>query len=136
MVAPFLILALFGIIEFGLMLSNLMQLNNVTREGARVACVGAPVTEIQARMLGAVGRLDPQRLTIYMEYREFINGYWTSWTTLGDDGTRNTAPSGSQIRIRTQYGHELILGNLFGRFGDGGTSNIKTLRASAVMRRE
>jgi len=136
MVAPFLVLALFGIVEFGLMFSNLMQLNNVTREGARVACVGARPSEIVARMMGSAGRLDPQLLTITMQYRELNGGYWTSWMTIGDDGTRNTATPGSQIRIRTEYQHELIIGGLFGRFGDEGNTNMKTLRSSAVMRRE
>lgn len=136
MVTPFLILALFGIVEFGLMFSNLMQLNNVTREGARVACVGARPTEIQARMIGSAGRLDTQKLRIYMQYRELINGYWTSWMTIVDDGTRNTATPGSQIRIRTEYDHNLIVGGLFGRFGNSSNPDVKTLQSSAVMRRE
>lgn len=136
MVTPFLVLALFGIIEFGMMFSNLMQLNNVTREGARVACVGARPVEIFDRMDGALGRLNADALTVTLQFRTYSGGYWSDWQTLGDDGVRNTAPLGAQLRVRALYSHELMLGGLFGRFADNADTKTKILRASAVMRRE
>ena len=136
MVTPFLVIALFGIIEFGMIFSSLMQLNNVTREGARVACTGATTTEVLDRMDGSLGRLDPDAMTVLLEFRTYSGGYWSSWQTLTDDGVRNTAPLGAQIRVRAAYDHHLMLGGLFGRFADNTTAHTKTLRASAVMRRE
>lgn len=136
MVTPFLIIALFGIIEFGMIFSSLMQLNNVTREGARVACTGAPTSEVLDRMEGSMGRLNPDALEIVLEFRTYSDGYWSAWQTLTDDGVRNTAPLGAQIRVRATYDHHLMLGGLFGRFADDTTAHTKELRASAVMRRE
>jgi len=136
MVVPVLILMLFGIIEFGMMFSTVLQLNNLTREGARIASVGARPAEVVIRMLGAATHLDAQDMTILMEYRTFAGGYWSSWSYLGDDGYNNTAPPGSQLRVRTTYNYHLLMGRLFSRFADDVANNTKTLTSTMVMRRE
>ena len=136
MVAPILILMLFGIIEFGLMFNSLMMLNNATREAARSAGVGSLPEEINARLDGAAGRLDRDELTVYLEFRTWMAYYWSEWTPIVADGSQNSAPSGSQIRVRTAYNYKLVVGNLFSRFADDPENNTKLLKASVIMRRE
>ncbi len=136
MVAPILILMLFGIIEFGLLFHSLMTLNNATREGARCASVGSLPVEINARIDGAAGRLDRDQLTVYLESRKWTGGYWSAWTPIVADGDRNSAEPGSQIRVRTAYNHKFIVGNLFSRFADDQVNNTKLVKASVIMRRE
>ena len=135
LIAPIMCALLFGIIEFGLMAHVQMQLNNIAREGARVAIVGATPDEIMARM-EARGGIDISDAVVTVEYRAYLeNGTWSEWMTVGSDGTTNTASSHDGVRIRMEYEHRLIVLGMFG-LADDAESNTKTLVSQVTMRRE
>lgn len=138
MVAPLLIFLLFGIIEFGLMVKNLVGVNQAAREGARSAAVGAIPTTLDARIGGAAPTINAGNLSIQYDYRSFdeSNGSWGSWQTLGVDGSQNSARPGDQIRISIQYPHQLVTGGLFAGLADDPENGTVTLSTAIVMQRE
>jgi len=138
MVAPLLIFLLFGIIEFGLMVKDLVGVNQAAREGARSAAVGATPTTLNARIAGAAPTINASALNITCEYRSFdeSSGSWGNWTTLGVDGVENNAEAGDQIRISIQYPHQLVTGGLFAGLADDPENGTITLSTAIVMQRE
>jgi hypothetical protein len=138
MVAPLLIFLLFGIIEFGLMVKNLVGVNQAAREGARSAAVGATPTTLDARIGGAAPTIDTSALSIQYHYRSFdeSTGTWGSWQTLGVDGSENNAQPGDQIRISIDYPHQLVTGGLFAGLADDPEQGTITLSTAIVMQRE
>ncbi len=136
-VAPILIILLFGTIEMGLLFKDALTLNSACREAARVAAVGARTADITARARAAATTLNASLITVTQEYRTYTGGVWSAWMTLGDSVVTptNDAPSGAQIRITLTYPHPLVTGALFQSLADPGTSTV-TVRASMVMMRE
>lgn len=136
-VAPVLILLLFGTMEMGLLFKDSLSLNQACREAARVAAVGAKTTDVTIRARAAATTLIAASVTIAQEYRTYTGGVWGPWTALGlsTDGTANNAPSGSQIRITLTYPHSLVTGALFASLANPGT-NVVTVRSRMVMMRE
>lgn len=53
LVLPFLVLILFGLIQFGIIYNRVQGLHAAAREGARIASVGATTSQIQARVQAA-----------------------------------------------------------------------------------
>ena len=135
MVAPLLLLLLFGIVEFGMMFHTQMQLNNMTREGARTAAVGALPTNVTTRVTSS-GSLNTTGLTVTTQYRTYASGSWSSWATLGTSGTSNNAPSGAEIRVQAAYPYHLTVGALFAALVSDPTNQIETLHCTVMMRRE
>lgn len=135
LVAPVLIVLLFGIIEFGTVFKDVLALNQAAREGARAAAVGATTTTIQTRVSSAAPTLHTGSITTTLTYRTCTGGVWSSWSTLGDATDVNAAPSGAQVKVGVSYPHNLITGGLFSRIADPNTNHI-TLTTSMVMRRE
>jgi hypothetical protein len=138
MVAPLLIFLLFGIIEFGLMVKDLVGVNQAAREGARSAAIGATPSTLGARIAGAAPTIDTDALNIQYDRRTFdeSSGTWGSWQTLGVDGSKNDAASGDQIRISIEYPHQLVTGGLFAGLADDPESGTITLNTAIVMQRE
>lgn len=138
MVAPLLIFLLFGIIEFGLMVKDLVGVNQAAREGARSAAVGATPTTLDARIAGAAPTINAGNLTAVYEFRSFdeSTGSWGSWQTLGVDGHENNAEAGDQIRVTIQYPHQLVTGGLFAGLADDPENGTITLNTAIVMQRE
>jgi len=138
MVGPLLIFLLFGIIEFGLMVKDLVGVNQAAREGARSAAVGATPTTLDARIAGAAPTIDTTALNIQYDYRSFdeSSNAWSAWQTLGVDGAENNAEAGDQIRISVQYPHQLVTGGLFAGLADDPESGTITLSTAIVMQRE
>ncbi|MFP4248551.1 MAG: TadE/TadG family type IV pilus assembly protein [Armatimonadota bacterium] len=138
MVAPLLIFLLFGIIEFGLMVKDLVGVNQAAREGARSAAVGATPTTLNARIAGAAPTIDTSALNIEYDRRTFdeSSGTWGSWQTLGVDGEKNNAAPGDQIRISVEYPHQLVTGGLFAGLADDPENGTITLSTAIVMQRE
>ena len=135
LVAPVLIVLLFGIIEFGTVFKDVLSLNQAAREGARAGAVGAMTTTIQSRVTSAAPTLQSASITTNITYRTCTNGVWSSWFTLTDLVDQNAAPSGAQIKVAVSYPHTLLTGGLFSRIADPNTNHI-TLTTSMVMRRE
>ena len=138
MVAPLLIFLLFGIIEFGLMVKDLVGINQAAREGARSAVVGATPTTLDARIGGAAPTIDATTLSIQYDYRSFDEsaGTWSSWQTLGVDGSENNAEPGDQIRVSIDYPHQLATGGLFAGLVNDPENGTMTLSTAIVMQRE
>jgi Flp pilus assembly protein TadG len=138
MVAPLLIFLLFGIIEFGLMVKDLVGVNQAAREGARSAAVGATPSTLDTRIANAAPTIQESDLNNTYEYRSFdeSSGTWSSWQTLGVDGNENNAEAGDQIRISINYPHQLVTGGLFAGLADDPQQGTVTLSTAIVMQRE
>ncbi len=140
MVAPILVVLLFGIIELGLIFKDMMTLNQAAREGGRVAAVGSSTTEIVDRLQSAAASLRPESLSYTLQYRTYSGGTWGEWMTLGDTSaegyTTNDAPQGAQIRVLANYTHQLVTGGLFSSLADDPEANTVDLQASLIIRRE
>lgn len=140
MVAPILIVFLFGTIELGYLISTTGQLWNLAREGARAAAVGLTPVQVEARLQESMGGLDPSSLTVTQTYRPDESYPTGTWPLLAEHGVTNTAPYGALIRVEVSYQHKLLLPGLFGWFlATGSTPRgeaVKLLRTSVTTRRE
>ncbi len=138
LVAPLLIFLLFGIIEFGLMVKDVVGLNQAAREGARVAAVGGTPTTLDARVIAAAPTLDGEKIVTLYERRSYdqATGTWSSWTVLGTSEGENDAAEGDQIRVTLTYPHPLVTGRLFSGLADDPENGTITLRAAIIMLRE
>jgi Flp pilus assembly protein TadG len=137
-IAPVLLLLLFGIIEIGILAKNSMMLHSACREGARAAAIGATPAEVADRCEAAAATLNVEVLGVTTEYRTYSDGSWGSWQTLGysDDGNANDAPTGSHIRVELSYDHPLVAGALFSFLADDQENNTVNIGARMVMMRE
>ena len=138
MVAPLLIFLLFGIIEFGLIVKDLVGVNQAAREGARSAAVGATPASLNTRIAGAAPTINAANLDLTYHYRSFNqdSGVWGAWQVLGTDGSENSAEAGDQIRITVNYAHQLVTGALFAGLADDPENGTVTLSTAIVMQRE
>lgn len=137
-VAPVLILLLFGTIEMGLLFKDALTLSSAAREGVRVAAVGSTVQDINNRITAAAATLHTENLSVEINKRMYAGGSWSSWTNLGDtgDGLGNDALRGEQIRITLTYPHELVTGGLFSGLVTAPGESAVNLSSSMVMMRE
>ena len=63
LILPVILLVLTGIIDFGLLFNNYLIIANASREGARIAAVGATDTEIGSRISNVTSTLESGNLT-------------------------------------------------------------------------
>ena len=103
LVFPVLIALMIGIMEFGWLVKNTLQMSNAAREGARTASLGATTTTINSRI---TSRCAGVPVTTILQYT--VNN--TTYLTLADSGTTNTAPTGSLIRVTLQSSHRPLTG--------------------------
>ena len=138
LVAPLLIFLLFGIIEFGLMVKDVVALNQAAREGSRAAAVGATPATLDDRIRGAAPGIDGAQLATLYEHRSYNEdtATWSEWTVLGTDGVENNAAQSDQIKVSLTYPHYLVTGKLFAGLADDPENGTITLRASIIMLRE
>ena len=131
LVAPIVIVLLFGIVELGLLINTAFSLKQAAREGARVGAVGAVTEEITQRIRDSCLRLNGDELEIELQYRSYSSG-WGPWSTLGDSTggaeVQNDAAPGSEVRAVVTCAHQFITG-LFAR-------QSVTVTVGAAMRRE
>ncbi|MCD6362067.1 MAG: pilus assembly protein [Armatimonadetes bacterium] len=138
LVAPLLIFLLFGIIEFGLMVKDVVGLNQAAREAARVAAVGGTPSTLDARVREAAPTINGDNIVTLYERRTFNEdtGTWTEWTALGVSDGENDAAQGDQIKVTLTYPHPLATGALFSGLADNPDEGTITLKASIIMLRE
>jgi len=138
LVAPLLIFLLFGIIEFGLMVKDVVGLNQAAREGARVAAVGATPTTLNNRVVSAAPTIQGANIVTLYERRSYNEdtGTWSEWTALGTVDGENDAAQGDQIKVTLTYPHPLVTGRLFSGLADDPEQGTITLRAAIIMLRE
>jgi Flp pilus assembly protein TadG len=135
LVAPVLLVLLFGIMEFGLVYKDALAISQAAREGARAGAVGNTIETISARVIASAPGLTAANITVTSQYRTYANSTWSSWATLTDSGGNNAAPSGAQVEVTVSYPHTLVTGGLFSSLAVKGTNYI-TLTTSMIMRRE
>lgn len=138
LVAPLLIFLLFGIIEFGIMVKDVVGLNQAAREGARVAAVGATPTTLDARVEGSAPGIPSGQIVTLYEYRSYDENTasWSSWTALGAANGENDAKPGDQIKVSLTYPHALVTGQLFSGLADNPEAGTIDLHAAIIMLRE
>jgi len=140
LLAPLLISLLFGIIEGGLLIKDVVGLNHAAREGARCAAVGAMPYNVTASIEARTGGIDMSQVQKLYEYQAYdeTTGTWGEWTVLGTGtaaGTNN-AEEGDQIRVSLSYLHALATGSLVRGLAAHAQDGKIPLRAAVVMRRE
>lgn len=135
LVIPVLITMLFGMLEFGLILSEQTMLTHAAREGTRVASLGGTTSRILETINACRGPLRTTNLaTPVLRYRTWNGSSWGPWQPLTDAGSTNCAQSGDQVSVSLQYTHDLVTGPwLVPLFG--GQRQVR-LTASICMRRE
>jgi hypothetical protein len=138
-VAPLLIFLLFAIVEFGVLMRDIISVHEAAREGARAAVVGATVSTAEARAKSALLPLDATLADVDFEYRswDFATGDWEGlFQELPPGGGTNAALPGDQIRVTVTYPHKILLPGLFGGWETEEGSGEKLVRAATIMRRE
>jgi hypothetical protein len=138
LVAPLLIFLLFGIIEFGIMVKDVVGLNQAAREGARVAAVGATPATLDNRIGGSAPGIPSDQIVTLYERRSYDQdtGAWSSWTALGTLDGENDADGGDQIKVSLTYPHPLVTGQLFSGLADNPEQGTIDLHAAIIMLRE
>jgi len=99
-VFPFIVIFLFGIIDFGLMLNRRITLEHAVREGARYAAVHDGCTDIQDRTKERAGNAIPDRNTVSVSYED------------------NPAPDGSTVTVRAPFDWQFPFMSVFSWFHD------------------
>jgi Flp pilus assembly protein TadG len=123
-IAPFLLVLLMTIVDFGIALDRREVIQHAVREGARYGAVGHSETEIQDRASDqSQGVLDPEDVTVcYVD---------------GPSGSPTAGVAGSSIRVSGSFTYEFSLGagELLAAFGvdPGGLSIEMTPDAEARM---
>jgi Flp pilus assembly protein TadG len=138
-VAPLLIFLLFAIVEFGVLMRDIISVHEAAREGARAAVVGATLSTAKARAVSAALPLEVSPDDVDVESRswDFDTGDWAAdFAPLADGGAANPASPGDQIRVTVAYQHKILLPGLFGGWADDWTPGEKRVQAATIMRRE
>ncbi|HEX8550695.1 MAG TPA: TadE/TadG family type IV pilus assembly protein [Abditibacteriaceae bacterium] len=103
LVVPILIALMVGIMEFGWLAKNTLQLSNAVREGARTASMGGTTTAIAQKVQQrAVGITVSVTCTFSKDN--------STYTPLGDNAGFNTAPEGALIRVTALGTHRSLTG--------------------------
>lgn len=137
LVAPLLLVLLFGIAELGLLFKDLLILNNAAREGGRAGALGATTSTIAETSLSSTTGLRTEDISITQQYGTYDEETQTwTWMALGDNEDQNNAPAGAQVKITLSYPHTLVTAGLFPGLGDEEGGATVTLTAVSVMRRE
>lgn len=127
LVMPVALAILLGILESAWMSKNYLSVANAAREGARSAALGKTTTVIRTRVQNAAEPVNVPLANIALQYSS-DNGA-TYANTMGDNGTQNSAPGGSLVRVNVSITHQSL--TRFFPF----LSN-RTIAVAVVMRRE
>ena len=145
-IAPLLLVMLFGIIEFSILLYDKAMLTNASREGARAGIVFTPEgrdpTSTITQVNVAVGNINDKidiAVTTYCANHLISFGNnpnlltTTTWVDNNGDGVLSP---GDSFNVEVTYNYNfLVFSNLIGIFG-GGFSDILNLKAITIMRLE
>lgn len=123
LVLPILMLLILGIVEFAWFTKNQQTVSNAAREGARIASLDRPTSEIRARVTNSAAPITISSIAL-----QYSTDSGSTYTNLGDTAqNKNNAPPGSLIRVTVRAVHNpLTTLSLFGR----------EIRVSVTMVRE
>ena len=116
LVLPILLLLVFGIIDFGRALNAQLTLTQAAREGVRLAALGYPAAEVQARADAAAPELSGVSVTI-------------AASCAPDAGPTADA----QVNVSYSFSFITPVGAIAGIFGGGGFGSPIVLTAQGVM---
>ena len=112
-ILPFLVVLVFGMIEFGIMFYDKAVLTNASREGARA---------------GITGLGDPEIKQIVLNYCN-VNLVNLGGNDAFDPNKILISSDASDLIVRLEYSYDLLFGSIFG-------FNNTTISAETVMRME
>lgn len=95
----------FGMIDYGLGINSLTQLNNAGREGARLATVNPDPTAVENRIKGAITKLDTSLLSITITCEDDGGLPCTGTQPAGD--LRNGS-TGDTVTVLLSYEHDIL----------------------------
>lgn len=95
-------LLVFGMVDYGLGVNSLTQLNNAGREGARLATVNPDETAVRQKILDSISKLDTAELTITIKCED-PGGNPCAGTGLIDDAT-----TGDTVIVQLDYKYKMI----------------------------
>lgn len=95
-------LLVFGMIDYGLGVNSLTQMNNAGREGARLATVNPNETAVRQKILDSISKLDTSELTITITCED-PTGNPCAGTGLIDDAT-----AGDTVIVQLDYKYKMI----------------------------
>jgi Flp pilus assembly protein TadG len=136
LIAPFLFLLVFGLIDFGWMFSRDMVVQNVARDAVRVASLEGSYSQVSSTIqteLTSYG-IAPSQVTYSITCTNLSGA-----TCANNAGSYNSvATSGSSVKVSIEYTHDLMtpIGALCGLFGGGCTDNRVVIAKTAEMVRE
>lgn len=128
-IAPLLLVILFGIIEFSILMFDKAMLTNASREGARAGIVFSSPTRIQNAVIEAT-------VLEYCENHLISFGASSEPTITIDPDDVATRDSGDSLTVTVNYPFRfLVFSNLLALLG-GNMGDGLTLQAVTVMRLE
>jgi len=141
LLAPVLLLLLFGTVELGWLACEKALLSLSARAAVRVAGLGLPTDQVVAEVFSTGENLNEEALTVTLDYRiPDGEGGWSDWQPLANvtqgSETVNSAPPGAQVRVTLTYVHQLLVPSLFGMLADDPDGRTRNLHEAAVTRRE
>ena len=132
---PFLVLLVFGIIDFGLLMYNQQVLTNASREGARAAIVGDCATRLDDTTTSGIGKIVQDYCASRLITFASTNNPPTTVVTPNDSDRSCGSPpvdTGANLTVRVTYDYRFLMPSIFGF----PTNATKTLAAQTVMRME
>jgi Flp pilus assembly protein TadG len=132
LIAPILMILVFGVIDFGMGLRSYISLTNATREGARYAAVGNPAGTYPTNCDGTSNTTTIGRVCVAIEGLDLSN-----LTTVSVAYPNGQMP-GESVIVSADYDYEYItpIGDLANFFSAGSFPDVLTLSTSTDMRLE
>ena len=127
-IAPLLLMILFGIMEFGILLYNQAVITNASREGARFGIV--------ARTVRRTGGLEGEIATEIFKYKNYLISFSATTAPIIVETTpADTAGAlfGEDLKVRVEWDYTFLL---IPKMTNIGLSNPLTLSAETVMKYE
>jgi Flp pilus assembly protein TadG len=124
-VVMLLLVLVFGMIEYGLLISERLAMQQAAREGARSAAIGDTTSSVTTRVISSAPGITIVSGDITIQKQPAASG---SWVALGNAGSQNDASFGDYVKVTVTKNHTWVTG-LF-------SSSPTSISASMVARRE
>ena len=135
LVLPFLLLLLFGIIEFSILFYNKGMITNASREGARAGIVFRPsvdrLTEDDIKLV-----VDNYLKTYLITFGDSGGALEVTAVPSDDNGDTIVPNSGDSLTVRVVYDYDFLILPDLKWYGGSKLTGIQQLTATTVMRYE
>jgi len=101
-----LMVLVFGMAEYGLLISERLALQQAAREGARSAAIGETTSTVTTKVLNSAPSVPITSSNVTLEKQTGSGG----WGSLGNttDGTQNNAAFGDYVRVTVRFNHSWV----------------------------